>query len=120
MLHSYFVENLIDFAENNKKKKIIILEYEDSYDVINQITFIPDSCPNNKELRLALDLIDIMYPLDAKLPKKDKVDILKNVFKMNTSKEKLNRLLSHKDILTKQVICSIKNNKVKLKRVIKK
>lgn len=98
--------------------KLILLEYEDDYDLLSPLCLIPNCAPSNKELRLALDLIDIIEPLFKRLPIEDKVDTLKDVFKISTTKNKLQKLKSHKDFLYKYVV-TIKNNKVITKRVKK-
>lgn len=97
---------------------MLLLEYEKDFDIIDPICLIPDCCPSNKELRLALDLLECIYPLLKWQPKRDKVDALKDVFKINTTEEKLQNLKNHKDFLYKYVV-KIKNNKVILKRVKK-
>jgi len=97
---------------------MLYLQYEDDYDILDEIVLVPNCAPSNKQLRLALDLIDIIQPLFKGLPIEDKVDALKDVFKISTTKEKLQKLNSHKDLLYKYVV-TIKNKKIITKRVRK-
>jgi len=119
MLCSYYIDSFIEFAEDYPHNKLLLLEYDNDFDIMDTISFIPTNSPSSKELRLALDLIDELYPLFGVLPITDKVDALKEVFKMNTTVDRLQRLHSHKEIVFKSVI-TIKNNKIKFIRVLKK
>lgn len=100
--------------------KSFIIEYPEDgdYEILSPLWLIPDNNPSNKELRLALDILDIIEPLFRHEAKETKVDALRDVFKINTSKERLQRLCIGKRLITKCVI-SYKNNKLIIKRVKK-
>jgi hypothetical protein len=97
---------------------MLYIQYENDYDIMDEIVLVPNCTPSNKQLRLALDLVDVLFPLFRKLPAEDKVDALKDVLKISTTKEKLQKLTSHKDLLYKYVV-TIKNKKIITKRVRK-
>lgn len=97
---------------------MIYIQYDDDYDIMDKISIVPNCCPSNKQLRLALDLIDDIYPLFKGLPIEDKADALKDVLKISTTKEKLQKLNSIRDIQFKYAI-TIKNKKVIITRVRK-
>ncbi len=117
------IRYLFDRIEYYEHQKMVLIEDDNFFNVFDVIEFKLNKNPSNKQLRLALDLIDDMYPLYKKIPIGSKVDFLKDVFKIEVSKERLQRLNSHKDILFKYLITSIKlgpnKNKIKIKRVIK-
>lgn len=98
-------------------KKLLLIEYDDDYDIISPIKLKRNHKPNNKELRLGIDLINDMYPLFKK-DYASKPDFLRDILNFEVSEERLARLLTHKQILFKQVI-TIKNNKVIIKKVRK-
>ena len=97
-------------------KLMVYIQYENDYDIINKITLIPKSNPNSKELRLALYIIDELFPLYKRIDIESKDEFLRDVFKFTVSKDRLKKLNRHKDLLFKPKI-TIKNNKVLIKKV---
>jgi len=108
-----------DFIENTQFNDMITLDYGNDFDILDIIKLLPDNNPNNKDLRLALDLTNEMYPLYNKMEVESKVDFLKDIFKMNVSKQRLKRLNSHKKLLFKCVITTNNKNQIIIKRVRK-
>jgi hypothetical protein len=112
-----------DVVNNYKFNNMTLIEDENFFNIFDAKEFKPNKNPNNKELRLALDLIDDIYPLYKHIEIESKTDFLRDIFKMEVSKERLQRLNSHKDILFKYIITGAKpgskTNKVIIRRVIK-
>jgi len=112
-----------EFVRYTEQNKMIVLDYDDTFDIFDIIKLLPNKNPSNKDLRLALDLLDNMYPIYKNTDLKSKEDFLKDVFKFYIPKGKLKRLNSHKKILFKKVITSIRlhvsNNQVIITRVKK-
>jgi len=112
-----------DFVQYTEQRKMIALDYDDTYDIFDIIKLMPTKNPSNKDLRLALDLLNNMYPLYKKTDVETKADFLRDVFKFYVSANRIKRLKPHKTILFKKVILGIKlhmgNNQVIIKRVRK-
>jgi hypothetical protein len=112
-----------DIVREFKWPNMILIEDKGFFNIFDVIEFKPNKNPSNKQLRLTLDLINDMYPLYKNIEIESKVDFLRDIFKIEVSKEKLMRLHSHKDIIFKYVITSAKpgakKNKIKIKRVRK-
>lgn len=113
------LSDFFEYLQGQRYKDMMYLEYgPNDYDIMDPITLIPNCSPSAKELRLALDIIDQLYPLFKGLPAEEKADALKDVLKISTSKKRLKQLRNFKRIVFKRLI-TIENNTVKLKRVIK-
>lgn len=116
-------DEFYDCIGKYEHNKLILLDYGDMYEVLPVIKLVPTDSPNNKDLRLALDLIDEIYPLFKSLKPYNKREFLKDVMKMDVSTFRLKRLNCHKQILFKRVIIRIKSganyNQIIIKRVTK-
>lgn len=113
------LSDFFDLVNSTYVNNIVYVEYnKNEYDLIDQLCFVPVDKPSNKQLRIALDLIDEIYPLFKGLSVENKCDALREVFKINTTPERLKSMTSIKKILFKRVI-TVKNNKVIFKRVLK-
>jgi hypothetical protein len=110
--------DFFDVIENTKFEKMIPLDYDaNSYDIITTIEFVSTKNPTSSDLRLALDLIDDMYPLYKSLDRMSKVDFLKDIFKMDVSQQRIHRLNPHKKLLFKGVISLNDKKQIIIKRV---
>lgn len=72
----------------------------------------------NKDLRLALDLVEFFYPLYKNADKRSKAILVKDIFKIDTSIDDLEKVPDFKKILFKDVIDGINesaNGKIKVK-----
>lgn len=65
---------------------------------------------SRKKLRLYLDLINVWYPLDAKLDDKHKANLISQIFKCKCNETDLVYLRSFKDITKKKVLTLNKEN----------
>jgi uncharacterized radical SAM superfamily Fe-S cluster-containing enzyme len=110
--------DFFDVIENTKFEKMIALDYDaNDYDMITAIQFVSTKNPTSSDLRLALDLIDDMYPLYKSLRNEDRLGFLKDIFKMDVSYKRIHRLNSHKKLLFKGVISFNDKNQIIIKRV---
>ena len=65
--------------------------------------------PTTKDIRLALDLVDILYPLYKKADKRTKANFTKDIFHFDVSVECIERVAPFKQILYRKVIKGVKN-----------
>jgi hypothetical protein len=116
---SHPLSDFFDAVTCTPIKKVVYVEYsKNDYDLMDRLYFIPVKNPTNKELRLALDLIDELYPLFRTSPIESKSDALQDVFKISTTCDRLRQMSTMRKIVFKRLI-STKNNKIIFKRVLK-
>lgn len=75
--------------------------------------------PTNKELRLALDMVNQQYPLYRKSDIKTKVNFIKDIFKYDINEQRLKKLKPFKKINKESRSISV-NGKIVLKTIIRK
>jgi hypothetical protein len=113
------LSDFFDEVECGNHKQLIYIEYDkNDYDLMDKLCFKECKNPSNKELRLALDLIDFIYPLFKGCTTESKEDALRSIFKITVTPDKLKHLNLFKKIVFKRVI-TIKQNKIIFKRVLK-
>ena len=65
--------------------------------------------PTTKDIRLALDLVDILYPLYKKADIHTKAEFAKDIFHFDVSVERIESVAPFKQILHRKVIKGVKN-----------
>jgi adenylate cyclase class IV len=113
------LSDFFDEVECGNHKQLIYIEYDkNDYDLMDKLFLKESNNPSNKELRLALDLIDYIYPLFKGCEIESKEDALRSIFKITVTPDKLKHLNLFKKIVFKRVI-TIKKNKIIFKKVLK-
>jgi len=103
---------------SNWEKLIIVGDNIADLHIIPAFKLRSNNKPTSKEIRLTTDIVKEQYPLWAKSDPKVLAGFVKDIFKYDTSIERLARVTPMKRVLFRKVI-TIKKNKVILKRVRK-
>jgi len=106
---------------SDKFGSITCITFDNELHIINGKVDIGGYRPNVKELRLALELIDVMYPLYKKADKRTKAEFVKDVFKYDVEIDHIMKIQPFKKILFRKKIVEVKKIKEgKYKTIIKR
>jgi hypothetical protein len=108
-----------DYVESRDFDKLVLLDYEDDFDVIQVIKMLPNQHLNRKDLRLAIDLINDIYPLYKHMDMESRRDFIEEIFQTTIPIERLRRLNPWKRIIYRSVIGLDNNNHIITRRVKK-
>ena len=90
----------------NEAEEMVMVDYGEGLELVPKFKLAP-KLANNKELRLALELLDMAVPLYKRANTETKADFIRDIFNFEVTTEKLSKVKSFKKILYKTVIVSV-------------